>query len=43
MLKLLADAVFSFDVEWIPDPKSGEILHQTEPVNEPGAEGQSFF
>ena len=26
MLKLLADSVFSFDVEWIPDPKSAEIL-----------------
>ncbi len=26
MLKKLADSVFSFDVEWIPDPKSAEIL-----------------
>ncbi|MDC1006354.1 hypothetical protein OAQ34_12105 [Opitutales bacterium] len=43
MLKLLADAVFSFDVEWIPDPKSGEILHQTEPVNEPGEKAKVSF
>jgi predicted PolB exonuclease-like 3'-5' exonuclease len=43
MLKLLADSVFSFDVEWIPDPKSAEILHQTPRLNEPGPEaGDSF-
>ena len=27
MLKKLADSVFSFDVEWIPDPQSAKILH----------------
>lgn len=27
MLKTLADHIFSFDVEWIPDPHSGLILH----------------
>ena len=43
MLKLLADSVFSFDVEWIPDPKSAEILHQTDPVNEPGPDAQKSF
>jgi predicted PolB exonuclease-like 3'-5' exonuclease len=43
MLKLLADAVFSFDVEWIPDPKSGEILHQMEPVNEAGPQAKASF
>ena len=29
MLKKITESVFSFDVEWIPDPKSAEILHQT--------------
>jgi predicted PolB exonuclease-like 3'-5' exonuclease len=43
MLKLLADSVFSFDVEWIPDPKSAEILHQTDPVNESGPDAQKSF
>jgi len=36
MLKLLANSVFSFDVEWIPDPKAGEILHGVEPADGPG-------
>ena len=27
MLKRLADNLFSFDVEWIPDPRSAIILH----------------
>lgn len=26
MLKTLADSLFSFDLEWVPDPKAGEIL-----------------
>ncbi len=43
MLKLLSDAVFSFDVEWIPDPKSAEILHQTEPVNDPSPKAVNSF
>jgi predicted PolB exonuclease-like 3'-5' exonuclease len=43
MLKLLADSVFSFDVEWIPDPQSAEILHQTERVNEPGPLAEASF
>ena len=43
MLKLLADSVFSFDVEWIPDPKSAEILHQTPRLNEPGPEASDSF
>lgn len=36
MLKKLADSVFSFDVEWIPDPKSAEILHDLPPAPGPG-------
>lgn len=43
MLKLLADSVFSFDVEWIPDPQSAEILHQTKRVNEPGSHAEVSF
>ena len=43
MLKLLAESVFSFDVEWIPDPKSAEILHQIDPVREPGPDAQKSF
>ena len=43
MLKLLADAVFSFDVEWIPDPKSGEILHQTEACQRTRCTRQRFL
>ena len=43
MLKLLADSVFSFDVEWIPDPKSSEILHQTEAVEQPGPKAKASF
>ena len=43
MLKLLADSVFSFDVEWIPDPKSAEILHQADPVLEVGPDAQKSF
>ena len=43
MLKLLADAVFSFDAEWIPDPKSAEILHETAPADGPGDEARVSF
>ena len=43
MLKLLADSVFSFDVEWIPDPRSAEILHQADPVHEPCPQAQNSF
>ncbi len=43
MLKLLADSVFSFDVEWIPDPRSAEILHQTDHTNEPGRLAEASF
>ena len=43
MLKLLADAVFSFDVEWIPDPKSAEILHETGPADGPGDDARVSF
>ena len=43
MLKLLADSVFSFDVEWIPDPKSAEILHQSDPVNTPSLMAKKSF
>ena len=43
MLKLLADSVFSFDVEWIPDPKSSEILHQTEAVEHPSPQAKASF
>ena len=43
MLKLLAESVFSFDVEWIPDPKSAEILHQIDPIHEPGPDAQKSF
>ena len=43
MLKTLADNVFSFDVEWIPDPKSGEILHSTEPSSGPDDQARAAF
>ena len=43
MLKLLADSVFSFDVEWIPDPKSAEILHETPASDGPGDEARASF
>jgi predicted PolB exonuclease-like 3'-5' exonuclease len=43
MLKKLADSVFSFDVEWIPDPRSAEILHDCPSVSCPGdVAAQSF-
>ena len=43
MLKTLADCVFSFDVEWIPDPKSAEILHDMEPSAGPGQQARDSF
>jgi predicted PolB exonuclease-like 3'-5' exonuclease len=43
MLKKLADSVFSFDVEWIPDPKSAEILHNLPSVSGPGQEAADSF
>jgi len=43
MLKKLADSVFSFDVEWIPDPKSAEILHDLPPALGPGEEAAHSF
>ncbi len=30
MFRTIADKVFSFDVEWVPDPLSGELLHGIE-------------
>ena len=41
MLKNIADSVFSFDVEWIPDPKAGEILHDAAPANAPGEDARA--
>jgi predicted PolB exonuclease-like 3'-5' exonuclease len=43
MLKKLADSVFSFDVEWIPDPKSAEILHDLPSSPGPGEEAAHSF
>ena len=43
MLKKLADCVFSFDVEWIPDPKSAEILHDLPPASGPSEEAAHSF
>lgn len=43
MLKTLAGNVFSFDVEWIPDPKAGEILHSSPAANGPGKEARAAF
>lgn len=43
MLKKLADSVFSFDVEWIPDPKSAEILHDLPAAPGPGVEAAHSF
>ena len=43
MLKKLAPSLFSFDVEWIPDPKSAEILYDHEPTDDlPGLAKSSF-
>ena len=38
MLKKIAESVFSFDIEWIPDPKSAEILLKSPPSSGPGEE-----
>ena len=43
MLKKLADSVFSFDVEWIPDPKSAEILHNSPRADGPGKDAGNSF
>jgi predicted PolB exonuclease-like 3'-5' exonuclease len=43
MLKKLADSVFSFDVEWIPDPRSAEILEDSSPVDGPGSKAAASF
>ena len=42
MLKTLADNVFSFDVEWIPDPQSGRILHDVSPGDDPESIREAF-
>mgnify|MGYP003388275659 CR=1 FL=1 len=41
MLKNIANSVFSFDVEWIPDPKAGEILHGAAPADGPGEDARA--
>ena len=43
MLKTLANSVFSFDVEWIPDPRSAEILHNLPAANNPGSQASDSF
>ena len=43
MLKTLANSVFSFDVEWIPDPRSAEILHNLPAANNPGSQASHSF
>ncbi|MDG1138960.1 MAG: hypothetical protein P8N49_05515 [Opitutales bacterium] len=43
MLKTLADNVFSFDVEWIPDPQAGEILYDVEASSGPGDNARAAF
>lgn len=42
MFKSIADKVFCFDIEWIPDPLSGELLHGIEP-NPPFSYEESFM
>ena len=42
MLKTLADNVFSFDVEWIPDPQAGRILHGTSSEEDPESLRSAF-
>ncbi len=41
MLKNIANSVFSFDVEWIPDPKAGEILYEAAPADGPGEDARA--
>ncbi|MDG1174015.1 MAG: hypothetical protein P8M67_06940 [Opitutales bacterium] len=43
MLKRIADSVFSFDIEWIPDPKSAEILFDSAPADGPGQQAAESF
>ena len=43
MLKTIADSVFCFDIEWIPDPKSAEILCNTPSADEPGDQAAKSF
>ena len=43
MLKKIAESVFSFDLEWIPDPQSAEILHQSPKANGPSDEAKVSF
>ena len=43
MLKKIADSVFSFDVEWIPDPKSAEILCNYPVTDHPNAKTTEAF
>ena len=43
MLKKLAESIFSFDVEWIPDPKSAQILHDFPAVEGPGKDAEESF
>jgi len=43
MLKKLSDSIFSFDVEWIPDPQSAEILHDSKKADGPGPEAALCF
>jgi predicted PolB exonuclease-like 3'-5' exonuclease len=43
MLKKIAESVFSFDIEWIPDPKSAEILLKSPRSSGPGEEAGASF
>ena len=43
MLKKIAESVFSFDIEWIPDPKSAEILLKSPPSSGPDDEAATSF
>ena len=43
MLKKIAQSVFSFDIEWIPDPKSAEILLKTPSSIGPSEQAQASF
>jgi predicted PolB exonuclease-like 3'-5' exonuclease len=43
MLKKIAESVFSFDIEWIPDPKSAEILLKSPRSSGPDEEAGASF
>ena len=43
MLKKIAESVFSFDIEWIPDPKSAEILLKSPSTDGPSEEAKASF